>query len=154
MRKMSIIRLDNKGQLSAEYLLLFCAVMVVFLFMITNFIGPTVDASNNVTAVSNTKIVVESIADAINVVYANGPGAKRTLNVNVPNNMVLTFNTTTGMLSTNVNLSSATVTNIKTVSAPLNYNGNINVTLNKGFHTVQIYWNNSATPAMQITQIS
>lgn len=147
MRKMSIIRLDNRGQISAEYLLLFVVILVVFLFMINNVIGPAVDASNNVTAVSDTKVVVQSIADAVNVVYANGPGAKRTLNVNIPHNMDLTFDTTTHTMWTNVNLSSATVTNMKNVNATMDYTGNINpspLTINKGWHNITVYWNSES----------
>ena len=150
---MSVIRLDNRGQISAEYLLLFAAILVIFLFMINNFIGPTIDASNNITAVSDTKIVVDSIADAVNVVYANGPGAKRTLNVNVPHDMDIMFNTTSHTMLTNVNLSSATVTSIKSVSAPMGYTGNINpspLSLDKGWHNVTVYWN-STSNSMEFT---
>ena len=44
--------MDSQGQLSVEYLLLLVAIFVVFGFMITNFIGPTIDASNDVSNVA------------------------------------------------------------------------------------------------------
>ena len=151
---MSIIRLDNKGQISAEYLLLFVVILTVFLFMISHFIGPTIDASNNVSAVSDTKVVVQSIADAVNVVYSNGPGAKRTLTVNVPHDMVLTFDSDNHVIGATVNnlnytLLNKSLANSKVVTATINCNNDINpstdtpnqLTLDKSWYTIQVYWN-------------
>ena len=161
MRKMSGIRLGNRGQISAEYLLIFVVILTVFFFMISNFIGPTIDASNNVSAVSDTKIVVDDIANAVNIVYANGPGAKRTVNINVPHDMTLTFaNQTVGVNVDNLNYTqNGNFTTSKSVLAPIDYTGTIDpVTLTKGvngWRTVQIYWNTSISPAkMEVTQIS
>ena len=153
MRKMSIIRLDHRGQISAEYLLLFVVILTVLLFMISNFIGPTIDASNNVSAVSDTNVVVKSIADAVNVVYSNGPGAKRTLNVNVPQDMTLTFDSDNQVVTTNRDdlnyTQNGTAYTSKEVSAPMYYNPTDEnkditpLTLTKGWHTIQVYWNNT-----------
>ena len=156
---MSIIRRDSRGQISAEYLLLLVVILVIFGFMISNFIGPTIDASNNVSAVSDTKGVVDSIASAVNIVYANGPESKKTITVDIPKNMNITF---TG------NLASTTVSNLsyksngntstsKVISAPINYGGTITqLTLTKGTNgwcTVQVYWN-SSNNVISVTQIS
>ena len=152
---MRIIRRDNRGQISVEYLLLLVVILVVFFYMISHFIGPTIDASNNVSAVSDTKAVVQSIADAMNIVYANGPGAKRTLSVNVPQNMNLIFDSTNDTVKTNVgNLNytnGGASSTSKNVSAPMNYNGNViipsgttnQLPLTKGWYTVQIYWDST-----------
>jgi len=160
MRNMKIKRIDNRGQISAEYLLLFCVILIVFLFMINNFITPTIDASNDVSAVAGTKAVVNTIADAVNLVYANGPGSKRTVDVNVPQDMSLTFNTTSQLVGVTVGglNYNGNSNNTKFVNATLNYNGNINpspLTLSKGSHTIQVYWNGTASPSvMQFTIIS
>lgn len=155
---MSIIRLDSGGQISAEYLLLLVVILVIFGFMISNFIGPTIDASNNVSAVSDTKIVVNDIANAVNIVYANGPESKRTVSLDIPRNMTLTF--TGNMVSTNItNLkytSNGNTSTSKVVSAPINYGGNISsLTLNSSskWCTVQVYWNSSSN-IISVTQIS
>ncbi len=147
---MSIIRLDSRGQISAEYLLIFVVILTIFLFMISNFIGPTIDASNNVSAVSDTKVAVQSIADAINIVYSNGPGAKRTLTVNAPQDMLLTFDSSAHVIRTTINNLNynGNSSNSKDVVAAMNYNKDINpsedtpnqLTLTKGWHTVQVYW--------------
>ena len=143
---MSIIRLDNRGQISAEYLLIFVVILTVFLFMITNFIGPTIDASNNVSAVSDAKIAVDNIANAVNIVYANGPGAKRTVNVNVPQDMTLTFDNDAHIVKADLNnlnykLENGTVATSKTLNATIDYKGSINsLPLSKGGHNIQVYW--------------
>jgi uncharacterized protein (UPF0333 family) len=147
---MSIIRLDDRGQISVEYLLLFVVILAVFLFMISHFIGPTIDASNNISAVSDTKIVVDDIANAVNIVYANGPGAKRTVNVNVPHDMTLTFDNTNHVVKTDLNklnytLSNGTNSALKTVNATMNYNGAIDpLTLSKGWYAIQVYWDSTS----------
>jgi len=153
---MSVIRRDNRGQISAEYLLLFVVILTVFLFMIVHFIGPTIDASNNVSFVSDSKIVVDSVTNAVNVVYANGPGAKRTLNVNVPQDMTLNFDTTNHKVWTKLNLSyNGNSTTWKYLNDTLDYSGDItsSLSLNKGWRTVQIYWNTSSSD-MEITKTS
>ena len=150
--------LDNRGQISAEYLLLFVVILTVFLFMIGHFIGPTIDASNNVSAVSDTKIVVDNIANAVNIVYANGPGSKRTVSVDVPHNMILNFDSSNQVAETTINnlnytLPNGSQTNSSVVTATINYNKDITtltdipntntlnqLTLNKGWYTIHVYW--------------
>ncbi|OEC84883.1 MULTISPECIES: class III signal peptide-containing protein [Methanobacterium] len=145
---MSIIRLDNRGQISAEYLLLFVVILTVFLFMINNFIGPTIDASNSVSKASDAKIAIESIADAVNIVYANGPGAKRTIDINIPQDLDLNFNTDSQIVETTINNLNynGNPANSKTLNAKINIAANIDISpstlpLSKGWHTVQVYWN-------------
>ncbi len=161
---MSIMGLDDRGQISAEYLLLLVVILTVFSFMISNFIGPTIDASNNVSAVSDTNVVVKSIADAVNIVYSNGPGAKRTLNVNVPKDMTLTFDGTSQLLEVNKDdlnytLPDGSQSTSKSVTAPMYYKGDVNpsttpdqLKLSKGWRTVQVYWN-STNGAFTVTTI-
>jgi len=160
MRNMKIKRFDNRGQISAEYLLLFCVILIVFLFMINNFISPTIDASNDVSSIAGTKSVVDAIADAVNIVYSNGPGSKRTIDVNGPQDMVVTFNATSQLVGVSVaNVSyNGIPNNTKFVNSTLNFNGVFTpstLTLTKGAHTIQVYWNNSVSPSqMQVTIIS
>lgn len=80
--------MDSKGQLSVEYLLLLVVIFVVFGAMITYLIGPSIDAANDISGVSGASNLVNSLANAVNIVYANGPGSKRTVVVTAPaNNM-------------------------------------------------------------------
>lgn len=113
--------MDSKGQLSVEYLFLLMIILVVFGFMITHFIGPTIDASNDISDVSAASNIVNSIANEANVVYANGVSSQRTITMYIPQdntNIVTGRNGTKGFVSMNVTLSNGT---IKTVSAQTAY---------------------------------
>jgi len=85
--------MENKGQASAEYLLL----LVVILIIIASVTMPLVNVSvKNTMATSKTSDgvnAVQTIANAVNLVYANGPSAKRTVNVYIPQQTTLTDNT-------------------------------------------------------------
>ena len=74
--------MDSKGQVSVELLFLVSGIILIIMSAITiPIIGNSIDASMNVSHVSDAKSAVVNIGNAIDIVYANGPGAKRTLNV-------------------------------------------------------------------------
>lgn len=77
--------MDRRGQASAEYLLLIVVILLVMGWLLVNVYQPSVGATMDVSKTSDASNAVNSIADAANLVYANGPGAKRTLNVYIPN---------------------------------------------------------------------
>jgi uncharacterized protein (UPF0333 family) len=76
--------MDRKGQASAEYLLLIVVILLVMGWLLVNVYQPSVGATMDVSKTSDAKNAVTNIANAANLVYANGPGAKRTLSVYVP----------------------------------------------------------------------
>jgi Uncharacterized conserved protein len=137
--------MDSRGQLSVEYLFLLMVIIIVFGFMITNFIGPTIDASNDVSDVSAASNAINSIANAANMVYANGPMSKRTITYHVPFNMILTMGqtgTNTGYISSIITLSDGST---KIVNATTNYKMYPQTyNLSKGTHTAIISWDSSA----------
>jgi len=131
MRKM-----DNKGQISAEYLLLVVVFIVILASVTIPMASKSIDTSMDVSQVSDAKTAVESIANAADVIYANGPGSKRTIDVYIPQstNLEATGNTT-GM---DIGLSDATT---KFVNATIKYTfNNTNVAVAKGWHSVQLQW--------------
>ena len=74
--------MDVKGQASVEYLLL----TLVFLIIIGTvtvplLITPGINDALDVSHSSDASAAVNSIANAIGVVYSNGPGSVRTINV-------------------------------------------------------------------------
>lgn len=130
-------KMDNRGQISAEYLLLMVIIILILSAVTIPLASKSIDASNDVSQASDAKVAVESIADAANVVYANGPGAKRKITVYIPqDNMTFFFNSKG--ISTNVTLSDGSV---KTVTAtteyPLSY---AILTVSKGSKNVIIMW--------------
>ncbi len=82
--------MDSKGQLSVEYLFLLMIILVVFGFMVTNFIGPSIDASNDISDVSAASNAINSLANAAGIVYSNGPNSKRNLTFYIPYNTNIT----------------------------------------------------------------
>ncbi len=79
MRNMFKKGMDNRGQISAEYLLLMVIIILILSSVTIPLASKSIDASNDVSEASDAKVAVESIANAANVVYANGPGSKRTI---------------------------------------------------------------------------
>ena len=134
--------MDSQGQISVEYLLLLVVIFVVFGFMITKLIGPSIDASNDISGVSAASNTVNSIANAANIVYANGPGSKRTLNFYIPQSgtkLVTSGNT----VSINVTLSNNST---KVVNATTNVGlGTATRTLSQGNHVITFWWDNINT---------
>ena len=78
--------MDSRGQVSVEYLLLLLVILIVLGSVTIPLIGSSIEASTDVSSVSDAKTAVESIANAADVVYSNGPGSVRTVNVYIPQN--------------------------------------------------------------------
>jgi uncharacterized protein (UPF0333 family) len=124
--------MDDIGQISVEYLLLIVVVLIIISSVTIPLIGQSVDASNDVSNVADAKNAVNELANGVNIIYANGPGAKRTLNVYIPQNMTL-------QNGTNIITLNATA---KTVNSTVEYPVNIiNGTLTKNWYTATIQWN-------------
>ena len=81
--------LDNKGQVSLEYLLIFAIsliLLIAFTLPVANFgLEKTLDVSNAL----DTKAELSKLSNAISQVYGEGQGAKQTifLTVNEPINV-------------------------------------------------------------------
>ncbi|MGB9936932.1 MAG: class III signal peptide-containing protein [Methanobacterium sp.] len=142
--------MDNKGQISAEYLLLIVVMLTILSYSITNLIGPSIDASNDISWTSDAKIAVETVANAVNIVYANGPGSKRTFDVYIPkDNMKLQSSGDDIYIITNLTDGTS-----KNVSASTGYNLKSNsITLSKNWHTIQVQWP-IGTNAINITALT
>jgi uncharacterized protein (UPF0333 family) len=129
--------IDSRGQLSVEYLLLLVVIFVVFGAMITYLIGPSIDAANDISDVSAASNAINTIANAVNVVYANGPGSKRTFKVYIPqDNFVLNRSGTN--INGTVNLANGSQ---KIVAAKMDYSVNYySWTFTKGWYNFVVQW--------------
>src|SRR5665811_1784019 len=76
--------MDIKGQASAEYLLLALVFLIIVGSVTVPLIGKSIDSSLDVSDTSDVSASINSITNAVGIVYANGPGAKRTINVYFP----------------------------------------------------------------------
>jgi len=131
-----MIGIDNKGQLSAEYLLLIAVLLLIMATITIPLVGRSIDASNDVSWTSDANRAVDSLVNAINVVYSNGPQSKRTINFYIPKSM--TFVTSGKTVSLSVPLSNGTT---HYVNSTTNYQlGNNNQVLTKGWYNATITW--------------
>ncbi|MGZ7067028.1 MAG: class III signal peptide-containing protein [Methanobacterium sp.] len=129
--------MDSKGQISAEYLLLVVVILIILGSVTIPLMGKSIDASNDVSWTSDAKVAVESVANAVDIVYANGPGAKRSIDIYIPQNgMALQtkgnniYIVTALSGNTTKNVTASTGYNLATVSIPLS----------KNWHKIQVSW--------------
>lgn len=129
--------MDVKGQVSVEYLLVILVVLLVFGMMLTKVVGPSIEASSDISKASDAKAAVDTIANAADLVYANGPGAKRTLSVYIPKHTA--FTTGTDGISMTVTLSDNTTKVITRDTDSQLSTQNLN-SVSAGWHTVVVEW--------------
>ncbi len=128
--------MDKRGQVSVEYLLVVLILIVVLSVITIPLIGNSIDASNDVSDASDAKIATDTLANAADVVYANGPGAKRTVSFFVPQTGNLSFVNSTVKMSlqysngTNSYINSSTQYNL----------GNKTTSVSSGWHTGSVFW--------------
>ncbi|HII83915.1 MAG TPA: class III signal peptide-containing protein, partial [Methanobacterium subterraneum] len=65
--------MENKGQASAEYLLLIVVIIIIMAAVTIPLVSNSVNSTMDVSRASDTKNAIQSIANAVNLVYANGP---------------------------------------------------------------------------------
>jgi uncharacterized protein (UPF0333 family) len=104
-------------------------------------VGSSVNSTMDISRTSDTKNAVQTIANAVDLVYANGPGAKRTLNLYIPlNGMILETNGTDLIMNVPLN-SPINGDTSKNVTASINYNVNItNPNFDQGWYTITVNW--------------
>ena len=130
--------MDYRGQISAEYLLLIVVILVILSAVTIPLMGQSIDATNDISWTSDAKNAVTSIANAVNIVYANGPQAKRSLTVRIPQNE-MQLSSDDNYLFLDVPLSDDSTNKI--VNATINYPVTFNTdTLDKKWYEVVIYW--------------
>jgi len=132
--------MDSRGQASAEYIFLILIFLIVLTTVTVPFAGNAISSSQNVSVTSDAQTALSSIVNAVNVVYANGPGAKRTLSLYFPQGSNLGYSS--NVLSLNLqgvgysNGSSKSNVNA-TVPYPITVSGG---TVTKGWHKVSVSW--------------
>ena len=130
--------IGQRGQLSVEYLLLILVFLLILGSVTIPLIGSSIDAANDVSNTAAAKSIVDDIGNAVNIVYANGPGARRTLNVFVPTDMTLASNNQENILTMTLQLSDE---EDKLVSSNIDSNVVVRTTnLNRRNYEAVIYW--------------
>ena len=139
--------MDAKGQLSAQYLLLSLVFLIIIGSVTIPLISNSIRDSLDVSDTSQVSASINSITNAVGVVYANGPGSKRTINVFFPSNGTLAYNAENSTIYMNVGLLSQ---NNKTIDAnvpiAVNINNATSKGVSKGNYNVTVTWANGASP--------
>ena len=132
--------LDNKGQLSLEYVLSSMIVILIITLISVPILLAAMDYSNDIIDAINAKSELSKITDAIDFCYASGKGSKRIVFVDLNQNVDIRFynNGKNGFASIDLNLSD----NSKEITSSFDYNGlNGNIHLSKGFNKIAVKWN-------------
>lgn len=135
-------KMDIKGQASAEYLLLALVFLIIIGSVTIPLVGKAIDSSMDVSDTANVNAAINSITNAIGLVYSNGPGAKRTINVYFPASG--TLSNTGNTLQMPVTLSNGT---IKTVASSVPIPVYVaNPTVTKGNYNATVTWSSGTGP--------
>lgn len=137
-------KMDVKGQISVEYLMIALVFLIIMTTVTVPLIGKSINASMDVSDTSDVSNAVNSIADAVGIVYANGPGSKRTVNVYFPGSGTLKVED--GSLKMPVTSVNVNGTN-KIIDSAIPYS-NVNIansTVTKGNYLVTVSWQTSST---------
>ena len=131
--------LDNKGQLSLEYVLSSMIVILIISLISVPILLTTMDYSNDIIDSINAKNELSKITDAIDFCYSSGKGSKRIVYVDLNRNVdIRLYNDgNKGFASIDLNLSD----NSKEITSSFDYNGlNENIHLSKGFNKITVIW--------------
>jgi uncharacterized protein (UPF0333 family) len=129
-------RMDVKGQASVEYLLLTLIFLIIIGSITVPLISQGVSDSLDVSHSSDASAALNSIANAVGVVYANGPGSQRNITVYFSNTGTLSYvsptiqmpvNITGGnkLISANVPITVTFVPSPMNIAAKNNYNAEV-----------------------------
>lgn len=128
--------MENKGQISAEYLLTVVVILVIIATVSIPLVGKSVNDTMDISQSADVENTVNSIANAVNIVYANGPGSKRTISVYMPITLSLTTDGSTIQMSVPLNTNGP-----KLIEAKINHNVSIpSPSFEKGWHNVTVTW--------------
>ena len=136
---MRSIIIDNKGQLSLEYVLSSMIVLLIISIISVPILLTAMDYSTDIIDSINSKSELSKITGAIDFCYASGKGSKRIVFVDFNQNVDIRFynDGKRGFASINLNLSD----NEKEISSSFDYNGlNENIHLSKGFNKIAVKW--------------
>ena len=150
--------MDVKGQASVEYLLLTLVFLIIIGSVTVPLITQGINDSLDVSHSSDASAAINSIANAIGVVYANGPGSQRTVNVYFSNdNAILGYNAANKTILMSVPVYGGNGTKIIDANVPIavtfNGAGTFNV-VNKTNYNATVTWpigTNTINVAMAIS---
>ena len=154
--------MDSKGQVSVEYLFLILIFLIILFTVTIPFASHAITDSQNVSVTSDAETAVSTIANAVDVVYANGPNSQRTVNVYIPqNNTNLIYDGIDNLLNLSLTgiLVNASIPNVNVPYVNATVPSNVPITItgnnpiistNTHWHTFTISWPVGSTITINI----
>ncbi len=135
--------MDVKGQVSVEYLLLTLVFLIIIGSVTVPLITQGINDSLDVSHSSDASAAINSIANAVGVVYSNGPGSVRTINVYFSNTGILSYNSANNTIQMPVSMYTGNSSKVIDANVPiavtLNGANNFNV-VNKTNYNATVTW--------------
>lgn len=144
--------MDNQGQITLEYLLIFFISIIILSTISLPLISDAIDNSQDITTAVEVKNTLSSVSNNINYIYYTGYGSKRIIAVHIPKNMQLNYQykNNNHFIYTSIKLSDNT-SKIIEIQTPckISFNNKANyhfVSLkNKWYYDTEIKWITSST---------
>jgi len=145
--------LRKTGQTAVEYLVVFSAALVFIALATTAaMIDPGKESAQNTLYLSQARNAADSIAEAINTVYINGPGAVKSVGIQMDTGWWIFFDNDSNAVKVSVGISSGTENLQSSVYYPIdNYHS---VLVSSGLHTVIVEWPSDPSIAENLFVIS
>lgn len=136
-----IDKLDNKGQLSLEYVLVFMMGILILTLISFPLVNYSIDSINDVLDSINSKSELEKLSDAIDYCYVSGKGSKRVVLLDFrKNNYVnlISSNNNKTIIKSNVYLNNGELKNVS-IESDASFDTN-SLSFTKGFNKIIIQW--------------
>lgn len=139
-----IFRLDNKGQLSLEYILIAMVSILLVTLISIPILGLSIDYSFDVVDSLNAKSELSKITGAVDFCYNSGKGSKKIVLIDLKNDLEISLlnNGSKGVAVADLDLSN---NDSKRICLPFDCPFlNENIRLSKGFNKVLVEWSDDS----------
>lgn len=139
-----IFRLDNKGQLSLEYILIAMVSILLVTLISIPILGLSIDYSFDVVDSLNAKNELSKITGAVDFCYNSGKGSKKIVLIDLNNDLEINLlnNGSKGVAIADLDLSN---NDSKRICLPFDCPFlNENIQLSKGFNKVLVEWSDDS----------
>jgi len=128
--------IDNKGQISLEYLLIFSISLIILIAFTLPIVEIAIEDTFDISNSLNTKSEMMKLSNAITQVYSEGQGSKQSVNLNL--NSPVTLNIYNSYISTSITLHDNSKKSFKVL-----HNSNLapsTLSLQKGNNSIVVEW--------------
>jgi uncharacterized protein (UPF0333 family) len=144
--------MDEKGQASVEYLLITLVFLIIIGSVSLPFIGQTLNDTTDVSHSSDASAAINSIANAVGIVAANGPGSARYITVYFSDSGTLRYNAANKTIEMPLTLNNGSKVIDASVPNPVSFSGT--TTVSQASYNANITWTSGNTINVALIQSS